>query len=229
MKTLLIMTLLLLVSCGGKPPSVPALEKCLNGDETVCPTLPDTQVEENNVPTPTPEPVVEPLVQEPSLYYNSTMHLKSFSFYQFNFETLNSINLYGETVFKSNNWRQIPLGSQYVWVYAKIYFKNGQKAKIDYLDNNNVVRNTYYRHWTMTDDWVFHIDGYQQNSFGWHSVVHYVEKTNEEKLQGMNRDLTPYKQITGQQCKATDYFLVTVTECWDIWHWEYPTVSYFFI
>ena len=212
MKTLLIMTLLLLVSCGGKPPSVPALEKCLNGDETVCPTLPDTQVEENNVPVPTPEPVIEE--KSKPYYYNHSLYLKAFTFWGLNFVSEDRINGDKQNIFTSTNTVQTTVGTQFKTVYAKIFFEDGEKLKINYYNNStHALELAYERDWVINDDLKFNIDGYKQGNFNdWHSRVYATLKTQNEVDDGVEMYLRTDTVSLGVKCMLNILFQEICTE-----------------
>ena len=212
MKTLLIMTLLLLVSCGGKPPSVPALEKCLNGDETICPTLPDNQVEENNTPVPTPAPVVEE--ETKPYYYNHSLYLKAFTFWGLNFVSEDRINGDKQNVFTSTNTVQTTVGTQFKTVYAKIFFEEGEKLKINYYNNStHALELAYERDWVINDDLKFNIDGYKQGNFNdWHSRVSTTLKTQNEVDDGVEMYLRTDTVSLGVKCMLNILFQEICTE-----------------
>ena len=212
MKTLLIMTLLLLVSCGGKPPSVPALEKCINGNETICPTLPDTQIEENNTPVPTPSPVVEE--ETKPYYYNHSLYLKAFTFWGLNFVSEDRINGNKQNIFTSTNTVQTTVGTQFKTVYAKIFFKDGEKLKISYYNNStHALELAYERDWVINDDLKFNIDGYKQGNFNdWHSRVYATLKTQNEVDDGVEMYLRTDTVSLGVKCMLNILFQEICTE-----------------
>ena len=199
MKNILLPTLLLLLfSCSEGKISAPKLEECLNGNEKACQTLPESndEVEENTLPV-----VVEEEEEHKPYYYNHSLYIKKFTFWGYNFKQKDRMNKQNYTVFKSSNTKKEVIGSQYIRVYAQILFKNDEPAKIEYVRNSDhhVVK-TQLRDWVIYDDMEFHIDGYKQGEFAWHSKITPTLKTQNEIDDGVLRYSYTNKEYLETNC-----------------------------
>ena len=238
MKTILLSTLLLLlISCGQGPrPSSPKLEECIEGHEPTCAQLPEVVdvPEEEELPLPmaeepTPEPVVEPIVEEEEehkpYYYNHSLYFKKFSFWGFNFVSQDILNKDNQTVFKSTNTTQVPIGSQYKRIYAKILFKNGEKVQIQYINSStDALEETHERDWLIKDDFEFHIDGYRAGWFGWHSIISPTMKTQNEIDDGVGKYAHTTTEYESTDCNVSMLppFNVTCVDKYKVTDIYYP-------
>ena len=146
----------------------------------------------------------EPIIEEKPDYYNHSLYFKKFRFWGFNFVSNDRLNKNGQTEFISTNTTQVPIASQYKKIYAKILFKNGEKAKIQYINSStHALEETHERDWLIKDDFEFHIDGYRAGWFGWHSVITPTMKTQDEIDEGVER----YVRTTNESQIIDIYYL----------------------
>ena len=196
MKTLLTLTLLaLFASCQPQPKQPAPLKPPIvtqNDDET--------ELEEPAVDDQSEEQFEEEEEHQP-YYYNHSLYIKKFTFWGYNFKQQPRMNKENYTVFKSSNTKKEVIGSQYIRVYAQILFKNDEPAKIQYVRNSNhhVVK-THLRDWVIYDDMEFHIDGYKQGEFAWHSKITPTLKTQNEIADGILRYSYTDKQYLETNC-----------------------------
>ena len=134
-------------------------------------------------------------------FYNHSLYIKKFTFWGYNFKQKERMNKQNYTVFKSSNTKKEVIGSQYIRVYAQILFKNDERAKIQYVRNSDhhVVK-TQFRDWVIYDDMEFHIDGYKQGEFAWHSKITPTLKTQNEIDDGVLRYSYTNKKYLETNC-----------------------------
>ena len=213
MKTLLtILTLIMLGACK----EVPNLEKCITGAEKCKATPPSANQDEGPAeeePVPTPEPVVEEETNKP-YYYNHSLYLKAFTFWGLNFVSEDRINGNKQNVFTSTNTTQTTVGTQFKTVYAKIFFEDGEKLKINYYNSStHALELAYERDWVINDDLKFNIDGYKQGNFNdWHSRVSITLKTQNEVDDGVEMYLRTDTVSLGVKCMLNILFQEICTE-----------------
>ena len=207
MKLLLI---IILLSFGCKPE---ILENCVN-DSAKC------KIDKPNKPQSTPPeaptiPITQPITEEETkpYYYNHSLYLKAFSFWGLNFVSDERINGNKQNVFTSTNTVQTTVGTQFKTVYAKIFFKDGENLKIHYYNNStHVLELSYERDWVIYDDMEFHIDGYKQGEFAWHSRIYPTLKTQNEIDDGIEMYLRTETVSLGVKCFINILFQEICTE-----------------
>ena len=196
MRTLLTLTLLaLFASCQPQRKQPNAVKPpIVNQNED------ETELEEPAHDEQSEEQFEEEEEHEP-YFYNHSLYIKKFTFWGYNFKQKDRMNKQNYVVFKSSNTKKEVIGSQYIRVYAQILFKNDEPAKIEYVRNSDhhVVK-TQLRDWVIYDDMEFHIDGYKQGEFAWHSKITPTLKTQNEIDDGVLRYSYTNKQYLETNC-----------------------------
>ena len=214
-----ILTILMIILLGACK-EVPNLQKCITGQEK-CKEAPpsantdDGPIEEEVVPTP--EPFTQPPVVEEETkpyYYNHSLYLKAFTFWGLNFVSEDRINGNKQNVFTSTNTVQTTVDTQFKTVYAKIFFEDGEKLKINYYNSStHALELDYERDWVINDDLKFNIDGYKQGNFAdWHSRVYATLKTQNEVDDGVEMYLRTDTVSLGVKCMLNILFQEICTE-----------------
>ena len=217
MKNILTVFILILL---GACQQIPNLQKCVTGAEKCKKAPPSANQddgpaeEEEVVPTPEPFTQPEPVEDTKPYYYNNSLYLKAFTFWGLNFVSEDRINGDKQNVFTSTNTVQTTVGTQYKTVYAKIFFKDGEKLKINYYNNStHALELAYERDWVISDDLKFNIDGYKQGNFAdWHSRVYATLKTQNEVDDGVEMYLRTDTVSLGVKCMLNILFQEICTE-----------------
>ena len=159
------------------------------------------------------EPIVSEIDDENPYFYNHSLYFKSFSFWGLNFVSDERINGNKQNVFTSTNTVQTTVGTQFKTVYAKIFFKDGESLKINYYNNStHALELSYERDWVIYDDMEFHIDGYKQGEFAWHSRIYPTLKTQNELDDGIEMYLRTETVSLGVKCFINILFQEICTE-----------------
>ena len=178
----LLLLILMLTGCKlNEAPKAPVIAYECKGE--TCNEEVDEPIEEsveNNVGLP--------FIEEKPYFYNHSLYFKAFTFWGLNFVSDDRINNDKQNVFTSSNTIQTTVGSQFKTVYGKIFFKNGESVKINYYNNStHTLELSYERDWIVYDDFEFHIDGYKQGEFAWHSRIHPTMKNDNEVDDGVEK------------------------------------------
>ena len=210
MKLLLV---IILLSIGCTPEK---LGKCVNDKAQCKVTEPENSPTPPSLPIPSdPPPIVEPIIEEDTkpYYYNHSLYLKAFTFWGLNFVSDERINGNKQNTFTSTNTIQTTVGTQFKTVYAKIFFKDGESLKIHYYNNSShALELSYERDWVIYDDMEFHIDGYKQGEFAWHSKIYPTLKTQNEIDDGIEMYLRTETVSLGVKCSINILLQETCTE-----------------
>ena len=213
----LLLLILLLVGCNPK-----TVENCVTNNKC------KVEVPEKYEDLPEEEtvgPTMPPEVSKP-YYYNHSLYLKSFSFWGLNFVSDDLINKNKYNVFTSTNTIQTTVGTQFKTVFAKIFFKLDEKVKINYYNHNtHALELSYERDWVIYDDMEFHIDGYKQGEFAWHSKIIPTIKTDIEIDNGVKMYERTDSIFVDRKCQ---YTILLEFVCTDLYKTVIVYTRYYF-
>ena len=216
MKQILFILIILVSACGNNVPPVKVLEQCINGDESVCQTLP----EETEIP-PEEEEELVPFTSswspnppsQPDEFYNDTLYIKSFNTLNFHFVNTNIIDRHGYTVFRSSNDRYS--ASLDARIYAKVYIMPNHKLIIQfYRSHDNRIMRKWERQWYIDDKFKLFIST---------ETVKSELKTEEEVINGAQRWKGKKRYIARQDC----FKIIIIKLCSNVYKYKQLYANYY--